>query len=68
MAATLQATQNNTVEHRLSHIWVGTHETNKRAINAYKKAGFIRFGRRTFRVGDVDNTDVTLVRELNLAE
>ncbi|MFC5369472.1 tRNA (guanosine(37)-N1)-methyltransferase TrmD [Arcanobacterium bovis] len=49
-------------------IWLGTHEHNRRAQKAYRKLGFVRAGKREFRVGDTINNDVTMVRPLNVAK
>ncbi|MBM7825670.1 tRNA (guanine37-N1)-methyltransferase [Arcanobacterium pluranimalium] len=49
-------------------IWLGTHESNRRAQKAYKNLGFSRAGKRQFRVGDTINSDVTMVRPLNVAK
>lgn len=51
-----------------THMWLGTNAANRRAINAYKKMGFAKSGKREFTVGGVINKDVTLARPLNLAE
>ena len=45
-------------------IYLGTNAKNRRAIKAYKKLGFVKVGTRHFMVGDQDNLDVVLAREL----
>ncbi|MDP9806930.1 tRNA (guanine37-N1)-methyltransferase [Trueperella bonasi] len=42
------------------YVWLGTNIGNKRAIRAYKRAGFSIVGEREFMVGEQANTDVTL--------
>lgn len=43
-----------------SYVWLGTNTANKRAIRAYKRAGFRVVGAREFVVGEQINKDVTL--------
>lgn len=45
-------------------VYLGTNTKNRRAIKAYKKLGFVKVGTRHFMVGDQDNLDVVLAREL----
>ena len=47
-------------------IYLGTNAKNRRAIKAYKKLGFAKVGSRHFMVGDQDNLDVVLARELHV--
>ena len=42
------------------YVWLGTNTANKRAIRAYKRAGFRVVGAREFVVGEQINKDVTL--------
>lgn len=50
------------------YLWLGTNKGNRRAQNAYKKLGFVKAGEREFVVGDTVNTDITMVRPLNMAK
>lgn len=50
------------------YVWLGTNVANKRAIRAYKRAGFQKSGERTFLVGDQVNKDITLARRLGMAK
>ncbi|MDY5584344.1 MAG: tRNA (guanosine(37)-N1)-methyltransferase TrmD [Arcanobacterium sp.] len=50
------------------YLWLGTNQGNRRAQNAYKKLGFVKAGKREFLVGDTVNTDITMVRPLNMAK
>ncbi len=47
-------------------VYLGTNAKNRRAIKAYKKLGFVKVGTRHFMVGDQDNLDVVLARELRV--
>lgn len=67
-ALLMDATFAKAAELDAQNVWVGTHKSNRRAIKAYKKAGFTAIGTRIFTVGDVDNSDVTLAAPVNLAE
>ncbi|WP_216378867.1 tRNA (guanosine(37)-N1)-methyltransferase TrmD [Arcanobacterium phocae] len=49
-------------------VWTAVANANRRAQKALKKSGFVSFGERTGNVGDANNSEVTLVRPLNLAE
>ncbi|VEI12693.1 tRNA (guanosine(37)-N1)-methyltransferase TrmD [Trueperella bialowiezensis] len=48
------------------YVWLGTNAGNKRAIRAYKRAGFAVVGEREFLVGDQINKDVTLAIRANM--
>ena len=45
-------------------IWLGVWEENPRAINFYKKNGFIEFDKHIFKLGDDEQTDIMM--KLNL--
>ncbi|NUN08228.1 MAG: GNAT family N-acetyltransferase [Ignavibacteriaceae bacterium] len=45
-------------------IWLGVWEKNHRALNFYKKNGFVEFGKHTFRMGDEEQTDLLMKLEL----
>ena len=53
------AQQNN-----VDYIWLGVWENNKRAINFYKKNGFITFDTHIFKLGDEQQTDFMMKLEL----
>jgi ribosomal protein S18 acetylase RimI-like enzyme len=50
---------------KASFIWLGVWEENKRAISFYKKNGFEEFGRHLFKLGDDEQTDIMMKREVN---
>ncbi|HEU5364281.1 MAG TPA: GNAT family N-acetyltransferase [Hanamia sp.] len=46
------------------YLWLGVWEQNKRAINFYKKNGFVEFDEHTFILGNEKQTDILM--KLNL--
>ena len=56
----LAIAQQNNVE----YIWLGVWEKNVRAINFYKKNGFITFDTHIFKLGDEQQTDFMMKLEL----
>lgn len=49
-------------------VWLGTNIGNKRAIRAYKRAGFAIVGEREFIVGEQVNKDLTLAIRANMPQ
>jgi diamine N-acetyltransferase len=47
-----------------SYVWLGVWEENLRAINFYKKNGFVPFDKHIFRLGDDEQTDIMMKLEL----
>jgi diamine N-acetyltransferase len=41
-------------------VWLGVWEENQRAINFYKKNGFIEFDKHVFKLGDDEQTDIMM--------
>lgn len=63
--ALLEITVKNALEtYATSAIVLGTHINNKRAQKFYKRHGFRQVGRRIFLVGETENLDVVMVREI----
>jgi ribosomal protein S18 acetylase RimI-like enzyme len=58
MLGTLEAAVATGVE----SVWLGVNEENARAIRFYEKHGFVKSGRKHFRLGDRDEDDWVLVR------
>lgn len=52
------------LEHKLDYIWLGVWEENKRAIRFYEKNGFTTFDQHIFRVGEEEQTDLMMRKEL----
>lgn len=50
------------------YIWLGVWEENPRAINFYKKNGFIEFDKHKFQLGNDMQTDIMMKLELNDSE
>lgn len=49
---------------KVDYVWLGVWEKNLRAINFYKKNGFVAFGEHIFKLGDDEQTDIMM--KLNL--
>ena len=47
------------------YVWLGVWEENPRAINFYKKNGFIEFDKHIFKLGDDEQTDIMMKLQLN---
>jgi ribosomal protein S18 acetylase RimI-like enzyme len=43
-----------------SYLWLGVWEENLRALNFYRKNGFVEFGSHTFSLGEEDQTDLMM--------
>ncbi len=48
----------------VNYVWLGVWEENLRAINFYKKNGFVEFDKHIFKLGDDEQTDIMM--KLNL--
>jgi diamine N-acetyltransferase len=42
------------------YVWLGVWEENPRAINFYKKNGFMEYGKHLFKLGDDEQTDILM--------
>ncbi len=49
---------------RADYIWLGVWEKNPRAINFYKKNGFVEFDKHIFKLGNDEQTDIMMKHEL----
>lgn len=47
-------------QHDVSYIWLGVWEKNSRAMNFYKKCGFVEFDKHIFKLGDDEQTDIMM--------
>lgn len=45
---------------KASYVWLGVWEENPRAINFYKKNGFVAFDKHIFRLGNEEQTDIMM--------
>lgn len=48
-----------------SYLWLGVWEENLRALNFYKKNGFIEFDKHIFRLGEEEQTDLMMKKILD---
>jgi diamine N-acetyltransferase len=46
-------------------VWLGVWEENPRAINFYKKNGFVEFDKHIFKLGNDEQTDIMMKLRLN---
>ncbi|MEI6577253.1 MAG: GNAT family N-acetyltransferase [Bacteroidota bacterium] len=47
------------------YVWLGVWDENPRAINFYKKNGFVAFGKHRFKFGNEEQTDIMMKLILN---
>jgi ribosomal protein S18 acetylase RimI-like enzyme len=47
-----------------SYVWLGVWEKNPRAIRFYRKNGFVEFGKHIFKLGNDEQTDIMMKRQL----
>ena len=47
-------------EKEAEYVWLGVWEKNLRAINFYKKNGFVEFGKHIFKLGEDEQTDIMI--------
>ena len=52
------------VSSQKQYIWLGVWEKNSKALNFYKKNGFYEFGKHRFVMGDDEQTDYILRKDL----
>ncbi len=48
-----------------SYLWLGVWEENLRALNFYKKNGFVEFDKHIFRLGEEEQTDLMMKKMLD---
>ena len=46
------------------YVWLGVWEENSRAINFYKKNGFVEFDKHVFKLGNDEHTDIMMKLKL----
>lgn len=51
-------------QNHAKYVWLGVWEENLRAINFYKKNGFIEFHKHIFKLGNDEQTDIMMKLEL----
>ena len=52
-------------EKSADYMWLGVWEENPRAINFYKKNGFVEFDKHVFKLGNDKQTDIMMKLQLN---
>lgn len=50
------------------YVWLGVWEENPRAINFYKKNGFVEFDKHIFKLGNDEQTDIMMKLKLTTNE
>lgn len=48
------------VQLKAEYVWLGVWEKNPRAINFYKKNGFVEFDKHIFKLGNDEQTDIMM--------
>jgi ribosomal protein S18 acetylase RimI-like enzyme len=48
----------------INYVWLGVWEENERAINFYKKNGFVEFDQHIFKLGEDEQTDIMMKKTL----
>lgn len=51
-------------EKNVTYVWLGVWEENSKAINFYKKNGFVEFDKHIFKLGDDEQIDILMKRTL----
>jgi RimJ/RimL family protein N-acetyltransferase len=51
-------------EKNADYVWLGVWEENHRAVQFYKKNGFVEFDKHIFKFGNEDQTDIMMKKEL----
>lgn len=49
---------------KANYVWLGVWEENPRAINFYRKNGFVEFDKHIFKLGDDEQTDIMMKLKL----
>ncbi|MEP7195433.1 MAG: GNAT family N-acetyltransferase [Saprospiraceae bacterium] len=52
-------------EKNADYVWLGVWEENLRAINFYKKNGFVEFDKHGFKLGNAEQTDLMMKLKLS---
>jgi ribosomal protein S18 acetylase RimI-like enzyme len=47
-------------EHKAQYVWLGVWEENHRALQFYKKNGFVQFDTHIFKLGNDEQTDIMM--------
>lgn len=52
------------LQEKKKYLWLGVWEENVRAVNFYKKNGFVEFSKHTFKLGNEEQTDLMMKKAL----
>jgi diamine N-acetyltransferase len=52
-------------QRKADYVWLGVWENNSRAINFYKKNGFVEFDKHIFKLGNDEQTDILMKLKFN---
>jgi len=52
-------------QEKKKYIWLGVWDENLRAVNFYKKNGFVEFDKHIFRLGNDEQTDLMMKKILD---
>jgi ribosomal protein S18 acetylase RimI-like enzyme len=52
------------IQKNAKYVWLGVWEENSRAINFYKKNGFVEFDKHIFKLGEEEQTDIMMKLKL----
>lgn len=52
------------ISQKRSYVWLGVWEENKKAIGFYEKNGFVAFDKHIFRMGEDEQTDIMMKKNL----
>ena len=52
-------------QRNIDYIWLGVWENNFKALNFYRKQGFIEFDQHIFKLGNDEQTDLLMKLSLN---
>lgn len=53
------------IHKKVDYVWLGVWEENQRALNFYKKNGFVAFDKHIFKLGNDEQTDIMMKLLLN---
>ena len=51
-------------DREVDNVWLGVWEENPRAINFYKKNGFVEFDKHIFKLGEDEQTDIMMKKKI----
>ena len=51
---------------KADYVWLGVWEENPRAINFYKKNGFVEFDKHIFKLGEDEQTDIMMKKQISI--